>query len=117
MQRFPSALDRINVQRLIFYCAKVLSRACRVLVFEQDDQILWDQFSNIVSPFMADIKANRGVEAYKVICDETTNTPFQRNNNQLVGVIMLIPTKAAEKVIIQFNIQASGVTLSAPLLA
>jgi phage tail sheath protein FI len=114
MQRFPSALDRINVQRLIFYCVKVLTAACRTLVFEQDDQILWSQFINIVSPFMQNIQSRRGVEQYLVICDETTNTPFDRNNNEMYGVIMLIPTKVAEKIIIQFNINASGVQLTAP---
>lgn len=116
MQRFPSALDRINVQRLIFYASKVLTRACRVLVFEQNDEILWNQFKNIVSPFMQDIKSRRGVEAYKIICDETTNTPFRRNNNEMYGVILLIPTKTAEKIIIQFSLNPSGVDLSAPQL-
>jgi hypothetical protein len=116
MQRFPSALDRINVMRLIFYSKKVLSRAARVLVFEQNDEILWNQFSNIVSPYMANIQARRGVEAYRVICDDTTNTAFRRNNNEMYGVILLIPTKAAEKIIIQFSINPSGANLSAPLL-
>jgi uncharacterized protein len=116
MQRFPSALDRINVQRLIFYSAKVLSRACRVLVFEQNDAILWNQFKNIVAPYMADIQSRRGVEQYLIICDETTNTPFNRNNNEMYGVIMLIPTKSAEKIIIQFVVNASGADLSAPTI-
>ena len=116
MQRFPSALDRINVQRLIFYSAKVLSNATRVLVFEQNDQVLWNEFKSIVSPYMADIKARRGVEDYKIICDETTNTPYRRNNNEMYGVIMLIPTKSAEKIIIQFSVNASGADLSAPQL-
>jgi hypothetical protein len=116
MQRFPSALDRINVQRLIFYSAKVLSAATRVLVFEQNDQILWNQFKNIVAPYMADIQARRGVEQYKIICDETTNTPFRINNNEMYGVILLIPTKSAEKIIIQFSINASGANLNSPQL-
>jgi phage tail sheath protein FI len=116
MQRFPSALDRINVWRLICYSKKVLSRACRVLVFEQNDQILWNQFKNIVAPYMADIQSRRGVEQYKIICDETTNTPFRRNNNEMYGVILIIPTKTAEKIIIQFSINPSGVDLSAPVM-
>jgi hypothetical protein len=94
----------------------VLSRAARVLVFEQNDEILWNQFSNIVAPYMANIQARRGVEAYRVICDDTTNTAFRRNNNEMYGVILLIPTKAAEKIIIQFSINPSGANLSAPLL-
>jgi phage tail sheath protein FI len=116
MQRFPSALDRINVMRLIFYSAKVLANATRVLVFEQNDNILWNQFKAIVAPYMADIRSRRGVEEYKIICDETTNTPYRRNNNEMYGVIMLIPTKSAEKIIIQFSINASGADLSAPQL-
>jgi hypothetical protein len=65
---------------------------------------------------MANIQARRGVEDYRVICDETTNTPFRRNNNEMYGVILLIPTKTAEKIIIQFSINPSGANLSAPLL-
>jgi Straboviridae tail sheath protein len=87
-----------------------------VLVFEQNDAILWNQFSNIVAPYMANIQSRRGVEQYKIICDETTNTPFRRNNNEMYGVILLIPTKAAEKIIIQFSINPSGATLSAPII-
>jgi len=116
MQRYPSALDRINVMRLIFYSKKVLSRACQQLVFEQNDEILWNQFKNIVAPYMANIQSRRGVEEYRVICDETTNTPYRRNNNEMYGVILLIPTKSAEKIIIQFSINPSGANLSAPLL-
>ena len=116
MQRFPSALDRINVSRLIYYSKKVLSRAARVLVFEQNDEILWNQFINIVSPYMANIQSRRGVEQYKIICDETTNTPYRRNNNEMYGVIMLIPTKSAEKIIIQFSINPSGADLSQPIV-
>lgn len=116
MQRFPSALDRINVARLIFYSSKVLSAVCRTLVFEQNDEILWSQFKNIVGPYMADIQARRGVEQYKIICDETTNTPFRRNNNEMYGLILLIPTKSAEKIIIQFSLNASGADLNAPQL-
>jgi hypothetical protein len=94
----------------------VLSRAARVLVFEQNDVTLWNQFKSIVSPYMANIQSRRGVEDFLVICDDTTNTPFRRNNNEMYGVILLIPTKTAEKIIIQFSINPSGVNLSAPLL-
>jgi len=114
MQRTASSLDRINVRRLLFYMSKVLSRACRVLEFEQDDQLLWDQFNLLVAPFVQDIKNRRGVEQFAVVCDATTNTAFRRNNNELWGYVILIPTKTAEKVIVNFSLLPSGASLSIP---
>lgn len=116
MQRTASSLDRINVQRLVFYCTKSVKRAARFLVFEQDDSILWNQFKTLVTPFLATIKAGRGLYDYLVVCDATTNTPQAVNNNEMYGFILLQPTKTAEKIIITFNLQPFGVTLSASLL-
>jgi phage tail sheath protein FI len=114
MQRTASSLDRINVRRMLFYVAKVLQRAVRGLVFEQNDAQLWAQFKMIVGPFMTDIKARRGVEQVKVICDETTNTAFRRNNNEMYGYVLLIPTKTAEKIVMNFSLFPSGASLEIP---
>lgn len=114
MQRTPSSLDRINVRRLIFFMSKVLQRATRQLVFEQNDSMLWNQFKQIVSPFVSDIRSRRGIEEFKVVCDETTNTPQRRNNNELQGYVLLVPGKTAEKVIVNFSLFASGAKLSVP---
>jgi phage tail sheath protein FI len=114
MQRTASALDRINVRRLVFYMAKVLQRATRQLVFEQNDSLLWDQFKQIVSPFVADVKARRGLEDFRVICDESTNTDFRRNNNELHGYVLMVPTKTAEKIIVNFALFPSGAKLEVP---
>jgi hypothetical protein len=114
MQRTASSLDRINVRRLIFYMAKVISRSVRTLVFEQNDEQLWNQFRQIVSPFVQDIKARRGVEEFKVVCDKSVNIAYRRNNNEMYGYILLIPTKTAEKIIVNFTLNPSGATLSAP---
>jgi len=113
-QRSASALDRINVARLIHYATRVVSRACRTLEFEQNDTILWDQFINICEPFMKDIKAKRGCEEFKVIADESTTTAYRRNNNEMHGYILLIPTKSAEKIVIHFGLFPSGVQLGVP---
>lgn len=114
LQRFGSALDRIDVMRMVQYMDRVLSRACRVLVFEKNDPILWDQFKQIVAPFVAEIKAGRGVEEFKVIADESTSTPARRNRNEMHGYILMIPTGTAEKIIINFALFPAGASLDIP---
>lgn len=108
LQRFPSKLDRINVRRLLFYIEKSIAASCRVLNFEQNDEVLWGQWQALVQPFLEQLKGRRALEWYAAICNETTNTPTRRNNNELYTRIYLIPTGTAEKVILDFTLFASG---------
>lgn len=108
LQRTPSALDRINVRRLMFYIEKTIATASRRLVFEQNDPILWGQFLNLVEPFFRDLKGRRALEWYRVVCDESTNPPQKRNNNEMGAKIYVIPTKSAEKIILDFALLPSG---------
>lgn len=112
MQRFPSALDRVNVRRLMCEIEKNISRSVRGLVFEQNDASLWAQFVNIVEPYLANLKGRRALEDFLVVCDATTNTPQRRNNNEMNAKIYVIPTKSAEKLLLDFTLLASGVSLS-----
>ena len=116
MQRTASALDRIDVARMMIYMAKVLKNAVRPLVFEKNDELLWNRFKLIVNPFIAHIKASRGVEEFKVVCDASTNTPYIRNNNEMHGYILLIPTKTAEKIVMNFCLYPSGSSLELPTI-
>lgn len=108
LQRTPSALDRVNVRRLLFYIEKTIASSARKLVFEQNDPILWAQFRNLVEPFFRDLKGRRALEWYRVVCDESTNIPQRRNNNEMVAKIYIIPVKTAEKIILDFTLLPSG---------
>lgn len=114
LQRFASARDRVNVVRLQHYLQDVLTKASRSLVFEQNDAILWDQLKGIVNPFLRDLKGRRAIEEGECFCDATTNTPFRRNNNEVWGYVTYTPIKSAEKIVLNFSINASGATIKAP---
>lgn len=112
LQRSPTALDRVNVRRLLLAIEKSIAQASFSLVFEPNDDVMWRRFINLVSPFMDDIQARRGVYAFKVIADETTNTPLMIDQNTFIGKIFLQPTKAAEILIIPFAIVPTGANFS-----
>jgi len=112
LQRTPSALDRVNVRRLLFYIEKNIARVVRVLAFEQNDPILWTQFKNLVEPFLDNLVGRRALEDYIVVCDKTTNTPARRNNNELYAKVIVIPVKSAEKIILDMTILASGISVT-----
>ena len=111
LQRFPTALDRINVRRLLFFIEKSIATISRSLVFEQNDEILWAQFRNLIDPFLQNLVGRRALEDYRVVCDSTTNTPYHRNNNEVVCKIYLIPVKSAEKVILNVTVLSSGINV------
>lgn len=111
LQRFPSALDRINVRRLLFFIEKSLAKATRRMTFEQNDPILWAQVRNLIEPFMENLKGRRAIEDYRVKCDKDTNTPHHRNNNEVVVKLYIVPTKSAEKLILNVTLMSSGINV------
>ena len=112
LQRNPTALDRVNVRRLMLYLEKVVATAVRTLVFEPSDKITWIQFINLVEPFLESVKSRRGLLEYKVICDETTNTSDAIDRNEMRARIYIRPTKAAEFISIDFVLTDSGTAFS-----
>lgn len=108
LQRFPSKLDRVNVRRLMFYIEKTIASSVRVLNFEQNDEILWGQWLAIVEPFLEQLKGRRALEWFAAVCNETTNTPSRRNNNELYTRVYVIPTGTAEKIVLDFTLFSSG---------
>ena len=108
LQRAPTALDRVNVRRLMCYMEKIIATAVRYLVFEPNDEITWARFVNLVSPVCRTIKNRRGLYDFRVICDATTNTAVVINRNEMVGKILLQPTKTAEMISIEFVLTPSG---------
>ena len=108
LQRRPSALDRLNVRRLLLTIEKQIATAVKYLVFEPHDPITWRRFENLVEPAMDYVKSRRGVYDFRVICDETTNPPIVIDRSEMYGKVLLKPTKAAEMIIIDFTLLATG---------
>jgi len=103
-QRAPTALDRINVRRLMIYIRKVLLLSTQRFVFEPNDQFLWAQIKAVVDPLMDDIANRRGITEFRVVCDETTNTPVRVDRNELWCRVLIKPTKAAEVLVFELNL-------------
>ena len=108
MQARPSALDRINVRRLLIEVKKFIASSTKYLVFEQNTSATRNKFLNIVNPYMEQIKARQGLYAFRVIMDGTNNTADLIDQNIMYGQIFLQPTRTAEYIILDFNIQPTG---------
>ena len=113
LQARPSALDRINVRRLLIEVKKFIASSTRFLVFEQNTNATRSRFLSIVNPYMEDVKGRQGLFAFRVIMDQTNNTPDLIDQNILYGQIFLQPTRTAEFIILDFNIQATGASFPA----
>ena len=110
LQDKPSALDRINVRRLLLSVRKYIASTSRFLVFEQNTSTTRQAFLNIVNPYLTGIQQNQGLYAFRVVMDDTNNTPDVVDRNILKGAIYLQPTKTAEFIQIDFNILPTGAT-------
>jgi hypothetical protein len=108
MQARPSALDRINVRRLLIEVKKFIASSTKYLVFEQNTSATRNKFLNIVNPYMEQIKARQGLYAFRVIMDGTNNTADLIDQNIMYGQIFMQPTRTAEFIILDFNIQPTG---------
>ena len=113
-QRTATALDRINVRRLMIVIRKMLLASTRQFVFEPNDAATWKRVTNAVEPLMADIKSRRGVVDFKVICDATTNTPIRIDRNELWCKVILQPTKSAEVIVFELNLTSATLGLDLP---
>ena len=110
LQSKPSALDRINVRRLLITVRKFIASASRYLVFEQNTQALRNRFLNIVNPYLEQVQSNSGLSAFRVVMDDSNNTPDVVDRNQLVGQIFVQPTRTAEFIVLDFIVQPTGAT-------
>jgi phage tail sheath protein FI len=103
-QRNPTALDRINVRRLMIYIRKVILLATQRFVFEPNDEFTWAQIEGVLNPFLDDIRRRRGITEFRVVCDETVNTPIRVDRNELWTKVLIKPTKTAEILIFEINL-------------
>ena len=108
LQGKPSALDRINVRRLLIRLRKFIASSSRYLVFEQNTAATRNRFLGIVNPFLNSVQANSGLSAFKVVMDDTNNTPDVVDRNELRGQIFIQPTRTAEFIVLDFIIQPTG---------
>ena len=108
LQARPSALDRVNVRRLLITVKKFIASATRYLVFEQNTDATRNRFLSIANPYLESVKSQQGLYAFRVVMDESNNTPDLIDQNILYGQIFLQPTRTAEFIVLDFNIQATG---------
>jgi len=108
LQAKASALDRINVRRLLIAVKKFIASASKYLVFEQNTAATRNRFLNICNPYLESVQQRQGLYSFRVIMDETNNTPDIIDRNIMYGQIFLQPSKTAEFIIIDFNILPTG---------
>ena len=108
LQKKASALDRVNVRRLLIELKNYISQIADTLVFEQNTVSTRNNFLLQVNPYLSSIQQRNGLYSFKVVMDETNNTPTTIDNNQLVGAIYLQPTKTAEFIYLTFNVLPTG---------
>jgi len=111
-QRLPTALDRVNVRRLMIYIRKVLLELGKPFQFEPNDSFTWEQVEAAVRPFLTDLTARRGIVEGAVKCDASTNTPLRVDRNELWCSVTIKPTKAAETVVFEVNLTSQSATIS-----
>jgi len=110
LQKKASALDRVNVRRLLISLKSYISQVANNLVFEQNTIATRNQFLSQVNPYLESVQQRQGLYAFRVIMDDSNNTPDVIDRNQLIGQIYLQPTKTAEFIYLDFNILPTGAT-------
>ena len=113
LQKKASALDRVNVRRLLIELKSFISQVADNLVFEQNTATTRNNFLSQVNPFLSSVQQRQGLFAFKVVMDDSNNTPDVIDRNQLVGQIFIQPTRTAEFIYLDFNILPTGATFPA----
>jgi hypothetical protein len=108
LQVRPSALDRINVRRLLIAVKKFIASSSKYLVFEQNVAVTRNRFLSIVNPYLESVQQRSGLYAFRVVMDESNNTPDLIDRNILLGQVFLQPTRTAEFVLLDFSVLPTG---------
>lgn len=108
----PSAFDRINVRRLFIVLEKAIATAAKFTLFEFNDEFTRAQFKNLVEPFLRDVQGRRGIYDFRVVCDETNNTPDVIDRNEFVGDIYIKPARSINYIQLNFVAVRTGVEFS-----
>ena len=110
LQQKASALDRVNVRRLLIALKSYIGQIGESIVFEPNTQVTRNKFISQVNPYLESVQQRQGLYSFQVVMDDTNNTPDVIDRNQLVGSIYLQPTKTAEFIQLDFNILPTGTT-------
>ena len=106
----PSAFDRMNVRRLFLVLEKAISRASQYFLFEFNDEFSRQSFVNLVEPYLRDVQGRRGITDFRVICNETNNTPEVIDRNEFIGTILIQPARTAEFITLNFVATRTGIS-------
>jgi len=113
LQKKKSALDRVNVRRLLIELKKFLGDTAKTLVFEQNTIATRNSFLATVNPYLESVVQRQGLYAYRVVMDDNNNTPDTIDRNQLIGQVFIQPAKTVEFVVLDFTIEPTGATFGA----
>jgi hypothetical protein len=111
-QKRPTAFDRINVRRLFITIQRVIASAAKYQLFELNDEFTRNAFVNIVDPYLRDVQGRRGITEYKVVCDETNNTPQVIDTNRFVADIYIKPARSINFISLNFIATRTGVSFT-----
>jgi len=109
LQTAATALDRVNVRRLLIELKRTIGNIGNTLLFEQNTAATRNRFVNQVNPYLESIQQRQGLYSYRVVMDDTNNTAEVIDRNQMVGQIFIQPTKTAEYIVLDFNVTPTGV--------
>jgi len=115
LQSTQSALDRINVRRLLIFVKKEVSKISKNLLFEQNVQATWTRFHGQIKPFLESVKVRFGLTDFKIVLDETTTTPDLIDRNIMYAKIFLKPARSIEFIAVDFVITNTGASFADPL--
>ena len=111
LQKANSALDRINVRRLMIFLKHEVGEVAKTTLFQPNVQATWNSFKSRVEPILSDVQSRFGITEYRLILDESTTTPDLIDRNILYAKIFLKPARAIEFIAIDFVITKSGAEL------
>lgn len=105
----PSAFDRINVRRLFLVLERAIARAAQNVLFEFNDEFTRAEFVNVIEPVLRDVKGRRGITDFRVVADETVNTPEVVDRNEFIANIFIKPARSINYVTLNFVAVRTGV--------
>ena len=105
----PSAFDRINVRRMFLVIERAIGEAAKSVLFELNDDFTRAEFTNIVEPFLREIQGRRGITDFRLVCDETNNTPEVIDRNEFIASCFIKPARSINYVTLNFVAVRSGV--------
>jgi len=111
-QRLPTALDRVNVRRLMIFIRKTLLELGKPFQFEPNDALTWESVESSIQPFIDDLKNRRAIVDGAVQCDSSTNTPIRVDRNELWCSVTIKPTKVAETIVFEVNLTNQSATVN-----